>query len=449
MSTNNKSKAALRARAEAKVKNMLEPLRSFSMKEVKKVLHELEVHQIELEMQNHELRDSQQRLEVVGVQYTDLFDFAPLGYLILDEKGIIQNLNLTACAMLGLERLRIIGKPLSAYISRVDSDVFFLRLRSAFNTGLLPSFELQMKHHDGIVFTTLLNGNISEDHGKTVCRISMQDITELRKAEAQALKLQNEATRHEKEAIEHYNTELEKTVRKRTRELSDALESEKQINEMKTAIVSIASHELRTPLTILKSSITLIEKFHEMGQFDREEKHIALIKSTIKHFTNILNDFLSLDKLERGTVRVNKELFDLQEFIRQIMEETEGILKKEQHINYSHKGNITVNGDKKILHNVLLNLLSNAIKYSVDIIEIHTQIQNGRMTLKVIDKGIGIPIEDQKHLFTRFFRAKNVKDFQGTGLGLSIVERYLELVGGTITFTSEENKGSTFTIVIH
>jgi len=246
--------------------------------------------------------------------------------------------------------------------------------------------------------------------------------------------------------MQQYNEELERIVKERTYELSDALESERQINEMKSAFITIASHELRTPVTIILSSAILIEKFKNLGLYDKIDAHIGRIKLSIKNFTTILEDFLSLEKLERGVVRVKKESFDVQKLVESITEEMGSILKPPQQIKYVHKGRKEVQQDKKILRNILLNLLTNAIKYSDTDVELQTRVEQGRLRVKVKDQGIGIPIEEQQHLFKRFFRARNVEHIQGTGLGLSIVARYLELLAGAIEFTSIPGKGTTFWI---
>lgn len=570
MANKKTQKNELRAKAEVQMEKKRDSREDLSLEDTKTLLHELEEHQVELEMQNQELREVQHRLEEAGDQYTDLFDFAPVGYLVLDEKGFIKNINLTGCDLLGSERAYIMGRPLSAYLHKAESNRLVLKLRDAFTSGFLPPIELQIKPKNGNSFTALLHGSISEDENRNapMCRISIQDVTELKNAET--LKHDYKDLQKEKENIEgylklapviflmldtenkvqminqrgcellgydrseiedknwfgnfleagerngaasenrdvdhhslilhpyfesnvrcknggsrliawsnttlsdasgniigslsagediternkeetfkrHYTEGLEEIVQERTKELSAALESEKQINEMKTNFVSVASHELRTPITVVMSSIALIEKYNEQGLYDKEKTHIGRIKSSSRHFANILNDFLSIDRLEKGMVRVHKESFDLQEFIGGIIEEMEGTLKAGQQIDYGHTGNTKVVQDRRMLRHIVLNLLSNASKFSDDNIRISTTVENGRVTASIHDNGIGIPREEQQHLFKRFFRAKNAGLIQGTGLGLGIVESYLRLMGGTISFTSELDRGSTFTFTL-
>lgn len=571
MANKNNSDKELRQKAETKLGKLTHAGKELSLEEAKKLMHELEVHQIELELQNQELRDTQYRLEEIRDQYTDLFDFAPIGYLLLNDKAVITNINLTACNLLGLDRSVLKGKHLSAFMGSAQSTILQLKLKEACKIGELPPSEVTIRRWNQGTFTALLQGSISKssNNNNPVCRLTMLDITEQK--EAEKLQQQHEALQKEKEKIqryldlapvvfllidaehkvqminqkgcellglprldilgknwfesfiiapdkqlksannqhfqdntfllkpyfeskvkgkngetkligwsniallenngdqigtltsgediterrrteatkERYTEELKGKVEERTQELMDALVSEKQINEMKSSFVSIASHEMRTPITIVLSSIILIEKYGASGDFEKQQKHIERIKSSLTHFTSILDDFLSLDKLERGIIRVKKENFDLPELIAKTINELEGILKENQKITHTHMGSKEFSQDKQIFKNVLTNLLSNAIKYSTKNIELTTSVDKKKMRLEVKDYGIGIPEEDREFLFKRFFRAKNAEDYPGTGLGLSIVDRYLDLLDGSISFTTQQNVGSTFKVELN
>lgn len=560
----------LRAKAEAKIRERSNAIQNLTLEESKSLLHELEVHQVELEMQNEELRETQHRLEEVRDQYTDLFDFAPIGYLVVTAKAIIKNINLTACDLLGMERSYIIGKPFSAYITNGESRTLFLNLRKAFETGVLPSFEIEMKHKAKGSFTALLQGIITKDQktNNTICRVSLIDITELKHAEI--LKQQHKSIQKEKEKIQEYlnlapvvfllidteyklqminkkgcdllghesheilgkhwfdnfisllstngtiltnqsienengllnpcfesflkcrnneerlmswtnvtllddnnkhigtliagediterkklesrqqkyTEELEEIVKERTKELDEALQKEKIISGMKSAFVSMASHEFRTPLTSILSSTILIGKYNDLNENAKVSRHVERIKSSVNQLTNILEDFLSMEKLERGIVTTSKETFDLKAFIMDTIEEFNWMLKENQNIIYVQERPIKVFLDKKIMRNVLLNLISNASKYSQTDILIRAYINEDILHIDIEDKGIGIPENEHKYLFTKFFRAKNVTNIQGTGLGLSIVKHYIKLLDGTITFSSKLGEGSTFKLLL-
>lgn len=244
--------------------------------------------------------------------------------------------------------------------------------------------------------------------------------------------------------------ELEMLVRKRTQELYEAIDREKDMNEMKSRFVSMASHEFRTPLSIVLSSTALIEQYVTVEANEKVTKHLLRIKSSVSNLTSILNDFLSLDKLEQGKVDIEKEEFDLDTFIHEVVEDVHLLQKKNQKINVDHKGVSNLTLDHKKLRYILVNLISNSIKYSGEETEIfvRSEMDNDHLVIVVKDQGIGIPITEQKHLFDKFFRAKNTGNVQGTGLGLTIVKRYVELMNGSITFISGEGEGTTFTIKI-
>ena len=249
------------------------------------------------------------------------------------------------------------------------------------------------------------------------------------------------------ENIEVRNT-LEKKVTERTSELADALAREKEIHKLKTTFVSMTSHELRTPLSTILSSISLIEKYPLTDDQHKREKHIARIKSSVNHLVNLLDDFLSLGKIEEGRVHIKNEDFNLHEFFQEISAGFDSMKKKDQQINFTFKGPADVKLDKKVLRNVMLNLISNAIKYSAKDIDIKTKNTGKNITISISDYGIGIPKEHQEKIFSKFFRAGNVSYIEGTGLGLNIVKHYVEILQGTITFTSEENIGTTFTVIV-
>lgn len=245
--------------------------------------------------------------------------------------------------------------------------------------------------------------------------------------------------------------------KKAEKDMLEALEKERQLNELKSRFVSMASHEFRTPLGAILSSTSLIEEYlsHKEATInyvrEKTDKHLKRIKSSIGNLTSILNDFLSLDKLEQGKVDPIPDFIDITKLINDLIEELKPTLKKGQTIQYKHEGDKSqVFADEQMLRNVLLNLLSNAKKYSSEdsIIEVNTAYANGFLIATVTDHGMGIPVDDQEHLFERFFRAKNAIHLQGTGLGLNIVKRYLDLMGGNISFKTQEGKGTSFIITL-
>lgn len=237
-------------------------------------------------------------------------------------------------------------------------------------------------------------------------------------------------------------------LKKSESELQKSLEYEKELNELKSRFVTTASHEFRTPLATILSSLSLISKYGEQKDKEKQKRHIDRIKSSVMHLTDILNDVLSLSKLEEGAIAASFEKFTVQDLVTDLVREMQMIAKLNQKINYQHVGQSDIFLDKKTLRHILLNLIANAIKFSEENnnISVLTEVEDSIFTLTVQDSGIGIPAEDQKHLFERFFRGNNVSAIQGTGLGLNIVAKYVELMNGRINFISELGKGTTFNI---
>lgn len=249
------------------------------------------------------------------------------------------------------------------------------------------------------------------------------------------------------------NQELEEemNVRKQAElDARQALERERQLNELKSRFVSTASHEFRTPLSTIKSSASLIEKYTLPEQGDKRMRHVQKIKNAIDHLNDILDDFLSLAKLEEGKINTNLIEVKLAVALDELREELTPIFKEGQVMEVDVQCKQPLISDPKIVKNILINLASNAIKYSPENSEIRIVAEEhpDHFEIRIIDQGMGIPKADQEHLFERFFRAHNAVNIQGTGLGLHIVQKYVDLLNGAITFESKENQGTTFIVTI-
>lgn len=231
-------------------------------------------------------------------------------------------------------------------------------------------------------------------------------------------------------------------------ELMNSLEKEKDLSELKSRFVTMASHEFRTPLSTVLSSAYLLEKYCSTEDQPKRKKHIERIISSVNMLTDILNDFLSVGKIEEGKITVKPAVFNIREHIHGITGEMKSLFKKGQHVLYEHHGGEIVMMDTAILKHIVMNLLSNATKFSPEdsVIRIKSETIKDRLLLSIRDQGIGIPKEDQKHLFERFHRGSNVTNIQGTGLGLHIVAKYTELLKGKIKCKSELEKGTEFVL---
>lgn len=257
---------------------------------------------------------------------------------------------------------------------------------------------------------------------------------------------------NEGEITGYMGVAIDISARKKAEEdLREALNKEKELSELKSRFVSMASHEFRTPLSTVLSSAYLIEKYTSAEDQAKRKKHLQRIVSSVNMLTDILNDFLSLGRIEEGKIQVRLTRFDLYELVTSQTGEMKGILKEQQKIHYQHQGNREVVLDPSLLKHIIINLVSNASKFSPpDMpIEIRTIVDDDRVILSVKDQGMGISKEDQKHLMERFFRGVNAGNIQGTGLGLHLVSKYAELMNGTVEFTSELEKGTEFHITFN
>ncbi len=292
-------------------------------------------------------------------------------------------------------------------------------------------------------------------YGNTYVMALVIDITERRENEEEILELNKNLEKKIKARI----GELRDTVAKLKREIKrrkeaeakiqSALNKEKELNELKTKFLSLVSHEFKTPLSGILTSATLIGKYTEDGQEEKREKHLKTIIAEVQHLNHILTDFLSVERLEKGKEIYKLTKFSLSKVVNEVVYNTNMLLKSGQQIKYPQNvDDVMVYQDEKIVLLALTNLLYNAVKYSPEDTEVDLQIEiiEDKMVLRVVDQGIGIPKNDQKHIFERYFRAENVLLTQGTGIGLNIVKSHIENLGGTIYFESKENIGSTFTV---
>ena len=249
----------------------------------------------------------------------------------------------------------------------------------------------------------------------------------------------------------NYTEKLEKQVEERTAQLKVALSKEKELNELKTKFLSLVSHEFKTPLSGILTSSVLLGKYQLSEEQEKRDKHIKTIADKVQYLNTILNDFLSLERLESGKLNYNFTHFKLSKVIDDVIYNANMLLKEGQSIKYPDNiDNLSLFQDEKSIVLILSNLLNNAILYSKAHKTITIKVTQDETTtlITIKDEGIGIPLKDQKNIFDRYYRAENVINTQGTGIGLNIVKNHLENLGGTIGFESVEDKGTIFTITL-
>ena len=404
-------------------------------------------------------------------QFEALFLHASIGIVVTNSTGHVVDMNNYALAQFGYpQKDEIIGQrieiliPARLYNKHMKHREGFYHHPSPRKMG--EGRDLFAVKKDGTEFPVEVSLSYYELEGELFVIGFVIDITVRKKQELTLLEQKTELETITRE-VTRLNEELEQKVVARTgllhetlaaledsrNELTEALKAEKELSELKSRFVTIASHEFRTPLSTILSSAFLAEKFAEKSDAGSIYKHLQRIRGAVSQLKSILEDFLSIGKLEEGLVKAQIEIVsaeDCKAEIQAVIADMEQLLKSGQAIDFTFCGANQVQMDKHFLKNILNNLLSNAIKFSPPgtTIEVQASVSPDELWFSVKDKGIGIGEEEQQYLFKRFFRAENATNIQGTGLGLHIVAKYMELLGGTITCQSKLNEGTCFTICV-
>lgn len=374
-------------------------------------------------------------------EYEALFNNAAIGIITVDRGGDIVLANEFALKQFNYERDEIIGKKIemlipSRYKARHEKHRNSYYHDNPHSRPMGSGMDLYAVKKDGREFPVEVSLSTYTTEEGTFAIAFISDISIRKQSENELVKL---------------NAELEQKVQDRTQSLSEALEKEKELNELKSRFVSMASHEFRTPLSTILSSAYLLTKYQLTEDQPKRDRHIQRIVSSVNMLNDILNDFLSVGKIEEGKIQVRFAELDIEQTIDSIINELLTIIKPGQQIIYNHRGEQYFVLDASLLKHIVMNLLSNAIKFSPEnsTIAVATENNGEELTVSVKDSGVGISNEDQQHLFERFFRGQNVTNIQGTGLGLHIVAKYAELMNGSILCNSELEKGTEFIITFN
>lgn len=383
------------------------------------------------------------------------------GVIIVDKQQKIVEANAAAAKMFGYSRDELLHKSLDILIPKKyhadHGEHFkgFMKQQESRQMG--HGRDLHGAHKDGTSFPVEAGLNPFTIKDQNYVMALVIDITIRKQQEAK---------------IQELYTDLEQKVIQRTLELSEtiaeleaenklrlqaekdaktALKREQELNELKTKFLSLVSHEFKTPLSSILTSSMLLGKYKLTEQQAKRDRHIKIISDKVHYLNNILNDFLSVEKLEKGKVNYKLSTFKVSKVVNEVVYNANMLLKDGQQINYPDNiDGFSLYQDEKIVELALSNVVNNAIKYSSEntIIDISITQDDSTTTIQIKDNGIGIPEKEQKNIFNRYFRAENALLVQGTGIGLNIVKNHLENLNGSISFESVENKGTTFILKI-
>jgi PAS domain S-box-containing protein len=374
------------------------------------------------------------------------------GIITIDDTGTIETMNPAACVLFDYQEEEVVGQNVSMLMPSPDREKHnhhldnYKATRKASIIGI--GRELVGLRKGGYEFPMKLGVSEVQYSGRTIYAGFIHDLSQ-QKVDEERFK---DYASHLEELVEERTKSLNDTIlalEKAKEKVSISLEKEKELSKLKNRFLSMASHEFRTPLSTVQLSASLIEKYAIPFGSEPIGKHIAKIKNSVMSLTAILNDFLYVEKLETGKLKASYTCFDLAKFGEEISEEMQLLAKPSQNIVCRHLGIQTMTYlDVNLLKNCAINLIGNAIKYSGDScrIDFTTEINDLSYIISVHDDGIGIPLEEQKHLFQAFFRAHNTGSIPGTGLGLNIVGRYVTLMRGIAEFNSNEKEGTLFTL---
>jgi PAS domain S-box-containing protein len=377
------------------------------------LLHELQVHQIELEMQNEELRRAQIELEASRARYFDLYDLAPVGYFTLSEQGMILEANLTGAGLLGVGRNALVKQPFTRFIFPEDQDTYYRHRQQLFKSGSPQVYDLRMLRADAAPFWARLEATEAEDaDGAPVCRAVMSDITARKQVE-------------------------EKLV---------------EIDRRKDQFLAMLSHELRNPLAPILNAVQLLQL--QKSENSVQQKALSIIERQVGQLTHLVSDLMEVSRAISGRIQLCQKPVAVSGIVECAVETARPLIDQRKHeLTVSLPPDpVWLYADASRLEQVVTNLLTNAAKYTEECgqIRISVQQEGDKAVLRVRDTGLGIAPDFLPHVFDLFTQEKRSSERSqgGLGIGLALAKRLVEMHSGTIEVSSTLGQGSEFIVSI-
>ena len=438
-------KKELRKQAEDKVASLRERdlLRYLPQYEEKRLMHELQVHQVELEMQNEEMRRAQLELQASREKYIELFDLAPVGYLILSDESIVRDANLTAARLLGVERQQLVGRPFTAFIFAPDQDMYYRQQRMLEQTGEPQTCELRLRRVGGAAEGGADGGagaGVEAAAGHFWARLEGRP---QRAADGETLSFWVTFTDVDAQVtiaheILRLNEVLEERVLARTAELGAA-------NKELEAFVYSASHDLRAPLRAIDGFSQMVIE-DTVGRLDAaDEEHLQHVRAAAQRMGVLIDDLLALSRSARQDLL--RKSVDLSAMAASVIADLRSAAPGRR-VEAVVQPDLVVDADTTLLEVILVNLLGNAWKFTsrheTARIEVGVTDTDGERAFFVRDDGAGFDMHEAEHLFGAFQRFHTADQFEGDGIGLATVQRLVARHGGRVWAEAEVEKGAMF-----
>jgi PAS domain S-box-containing protein len=361
-------------------------------------------------------------------QYSNLIENANAIIFSVDSRHYITDWNRESVSVTQYEKGDVFTKKIEQFVHQEQQQSFSDVVENVINGIAVSNFELQLRKKDGVHITVLLNATARLSASGAVVGVLFvgQDVTELWE----------------------YRKSLEEQIEDRTKELRKALEKEKELVDLRNRFVSMASHEFRMPLSTINSSVNFVRNNEALREEDVEK--LRIIEAQINHMRSMIDDVLTIGKVEASKLKATRHNVDLVSFLRNIITEVKAQHMERSVILNTPTENIWLQSDEKLLRNIFINLLTNAIKFSPTTTPVEVEIDQTQthVKIRIIDQGIGIKPEDIEKVFTPFNRGSNTGTIKGTGLGLSIVKRATETLGGSVHADSTVSVGTTMTVAL-